>query len=92
MDRVGSADSVLFEGFRLDRRGGCLFRLDQEGVAAPVVLGSRALNLLGLLVERKGELVSKDEIMEAVWAGRVSRKPTSTFRYQSCATSSTRTE
>jgi DNA-binding winged helix-turn-helix (wHTH) protein len=71
MDRVGSADSVLFEGFRLDRRGGCLFRLDQEGVAAPVVLGSRALNLLGLLVERKGELVSKDEIMEAVWAGRV---------------------
>jgi hypothetical protein len=29
MDRVGSADGVLFEGFRLDLRGGVLFRLDQ---------------------------------------------------------------
>jgi DNA-binding winged helix-turn-helix (wHTH) protein len=71
MDRVGSADGVLFEGFRFDQRGGCLFRLDQGGVPTPVALGARALNLLGLLVERKGELVSKDEIMEAVWAGRV---------------------
>jgi adenylate cyclase len=71
MDGVVSAESILFESFRLDRRGGCLFRLDQGGVASPVALGSRALNLLGLLVERKGELVSKDEIMEAVWAGRV---------------------
>jgi TolB-like protein len=71
MDRVGSADTLLFEGFRLDRRGGCLFRLDQGGIGTPVALGSRALNLLGLLVERKGELVSKDEIMKAVWPGRV---------------------
>ena len=26
---VGAADGVLFEGFRLDRRGGVLFRLDR---------------------------------------------------------------
>jgi adenylate cyclase len=65
MDRGGSGDILLFEGFRLDRGG--LFRLDQAGVAAPVGLGSRALDLLRLLVERSGELVSKDEIMGTVW-------------------------
>ena len=71
MDRVGAADSILFERFRLDRRSGCLFRLDPEGVGTPVALGSRAFALLGLLVERRGELVSKDEIMKAIWPGRV---------------------
>jgi TolB-like protein/DNA-binding winged helix-turn-helix (wHTH) protein len=69
MDRLGSADILLFEGFRLDRSGGGLFRLDEADTAAPVVLGSRALDLLGLLVERQGELVAKDAIMETVWPG-----------------------
>jgi TolB-like protein len=67
----GSADNVLLDGFRLDRRGGCLFRVDQGGKASPVALGSRAITLLSFLVERRGELVSKDAIMEAVWPGRV---------------------
>jgi DNA-binding winged helix-turn-helix (wHTH) protein len=71
MDAISSAESILFERFRLDRQGGCLFRLDQDGVCTPVALGSRALDLLGLLVERKGELISKDAIMAAVWPGRV---------------------
>ena len=71
MDRVVSAQSIRIEGFRLDRLGGCLFRLDQEDVGTPVALGSRALDLLDFLVERKGELVSKDAIMAAVWPGRV---------------------
>jgi TolB-like protein len=71
MELSGSADRILLEGFRLDRRGGCLFRVDQRGVMAPVALGLRAINLLSLLVERRGELVSKDAIMEAVWPGRV---------------------
>jgi adenylate cyclase len=62
---LGSADIFLFEGFRLDR--GCLFRVDQAGNAIPVPLGSRALDLLGLLAGRPGELISKDEIMTAVW-------------------------
>src|SRR5712692_452037 len=31
---------------------------------------ARALELLGLLLRRNGELVSKDEIMEVVWPGR----------------------
>jgi TolB-like protein/DNA-binding winged helix-turn-helix (wHTH) protein/Tfp pilus assembly protein PilF len=71
MDGLGSADLLLFEGFRFDRRAGGLFRLDQAGNATPVALGSRALDLLTLLVRRKGELVSKDEIMAAVWPGKV---------------------
>jgi DNA-binding winged helix-turn-helix (wHTH) protein len=71
MDRLGSGDIFLFEGFRLDRSGGGLFRLDQADTAAPVALGSRALDLLGLLVERQGELVSKDAIMETVWSRMV---------------------
>src|SRR5215469_7126027 len=71
MDREGSADVFLFEGFRLDRRGGVLYQVDREGMGTPVPLGSRAFNLLSLLIERKGELVSKDEIMNAVWPGRV---------------------
>jgi len=71
MDLFGSADSVLLEGFRLDRRGGCLFPVDQGGVATPVPLGLRATKLLSLLVERQGELISKDAIMNAVWPGRV---------------------
>lgn len=71
MDRLGSADMVLLDGFHLDRRAGCLFRLDQGGVATPLALGSRAFNLLSLLVGRQGEVVSKDAIMKAVWPGRV---------------------
>jgi adenylate cyclase len=70
VDLSGSADGILLEGFRLVRRGGCLFRVDQGGVATPVMLGSRASNLLFLLVERQGELVSKDSLMRAVWPGR----------------------
>ena len=71
MDGCGLADILLFEGFRFDPCGGGLFRLDKAGIAAPVALGSRALELLGLLVTRRGELVSKDAIMEAVWPRRV---------------------
>jgi TolB-like protein/DNA-binding winged helix-turn-helix (wHTH) protein/Tfp pilus assembly protein PilF len=65
----GSADILLFEAFRLDRSRGGLFRVDQAGIPAPIPIGSRALDLLALLVERHGELVSKDAIMDAVWPG-----------------------
>src|SRR5262245_12106915 len=62
---LARADTLFFEGFRLDRDG--LSRLDEAGVAAPVALGWRALALLGLLARRGGELIPKDEIMQAVW-------------------------
>src|SRR5215467_11211631 len=60
-----SADILLFEGFRLDCGG--LFRFDHDGNPIPVPLGSRALDLLGLLAGHQGELIPKDEIMAAVW-------------------------
>lgn len=67
MDPAASVDCLLFEGFRLEPTG--LFHLDREGSAEPVALGSRALDLLLLLAQRHGEVVSKDTIMDAVWPG-----------------------
>src|SRR3984893_17484414 len=69
MDTLSSTESSLFEGFRLDRRAGVLLRRDERGVFAPMAIGSRALDILGVLVERPGDLVSRAEIMEAVWPG-----------------------
>jgi len=60
----------LFEDFRLDRRGG-LFRCDGVGKNEPVAIGSRALDILGVLIERAGEVVTKDEIVAAVWPDTV---------------------
>ncbi len=36
-----------------------------------MAIGSRALDILGVLIERPGDLVSRDEIIEAVWPGTV---------------------
>jgi adenylate cyclase len=57
----------LFGEFRLDRRLGVLFRRDERGVFAPLPMGSRALDILGVLIERPGELVPRAEIISAVW-------------------------
>jgi adenylate cyclase len=57
----------MFEGFLLRRDGGGLLRQDAPGAWAPVLIGSRALGFLGILVERHGDLVSKDDILRAVW-------------------------
>src|SRR5215469_14016669 len=69
MDALVTADVFLFEGFRLDQRG--LSRCDDRGCFVPVSLGSRALEVLGVLVARSGELVTKDELLNAVWPGTV---------------------
>jgi class 3 adenylate cyclase len=71
MDPPSSTGISLFEGFRLDRRGGVLYRRVERGVFAPMAIGSRALDILGVLVGRPGDLVSRDEIIEAVWPGTV---------------------
>jgi TolB-like protein/DNA-binding winged helix-turn-helix (wHTH) protein len=60
-------DLFLFRGFVLDRRGGGLFRREGNGTLTPVPVGARALDVLGTLVERAGELVTRDEILAAVW-------------------------
>jgi adenylate cyclase len=65
MEALASGEIFLFEGFRLDRRG--LFRRDEWGVFVPGAIGSRALDVLRVLIAARGDLVSKDEIMAAVW-------------------------
>ena len=65
MEALAAGEIFLFEGFRLDRRG--LFQQDERGVFVPVAIGSRAFELLRVLVEADGFLVSKDEVMAAVW-------------------------
>jgi TolB-like protein/DNA-binding winged helix-turn-helix (wHTH) protein/Flp pilus assembly protein TadD len=67
MDTLSPTDVVLFNGFRLDRRSGLLSRRDQRGVFVPMAIGSRALDILGVLIERPGDLVSRAAMMDAVW-------------------------
>src|SRR5271170_4079553 len=71
MDALASADILVFEGFRLDRRLGCLLKQDEEGAYRPVAIGSRALDVLSVLADRPGILLSRDEIMSAAWPGTV---------------------
>jgi adenylate cyclase len=61
----------VFGHFRLSRGGGGLFRLSDDGNPVAVTIGSRALEVLAVLVEHHGDLVSKDEIMAAVWPDTV---------------------
>jgi TolB-like protein/Tfp pilus assembly protein PilF len=65
MEALSSTDTFLFEGFRLDWRG--LFRRDESAGLAPVEIGSRAIDVLRVLLERPGDLLSRDEIMAAAW-------------------------
>jgi TolB-like protein/Tfp pilus assembly protein PilF len=65
MDALGQREIFLSEGFHLDRRG--LFRRDVRGILTPVAIGGRALDLLRVLVEHREEVLSKTEIMAAVW-------------------------
>ena len=67
MKALSSHEVFLFEGFRLDRRS--LSRRDKYGAEAPVEIGSRALDVLGVLLQRPGDLVSRNEIMATAWAG-----------------------
>jgi TolB-like protein/DNA-binding winged helix-turn-helix (wHTH) protein len=69
MSSLGPFEIFLFEDFRLDRRG--LFRREEGGAVVPAKIGSRALDILRILVERAGELVTKDEIVAAIWPGMV---------------------
>jgi TolB-like protein/DNA-binding winged helix-turn-helix (wHTH) protein len=71
VDAPGSSDILLFDRFRFDRRGRALFRCADDGKRQLVRIGGRALDVLGVLIGRDGDIVSKEEIMTAVWPGMV---------------------
>ena len=83
-----SSEFFLFGEFRLDRAGGGLFRRDDHGAFAPVTIGSRALDLLAALIERRGDVVAKEEIMAAVWPKMTVEEDNSSFRSRRFAQSS----
>jgi TolB-like protein len=61
-----SDDQISFGQFRLDLTG---HGLSRDG--KPIPLGSRALDILGVLAAARGDVVTKDQLMERVWPGRV---------------------
>jgi DNA-binding winged helix-turn-helix (wHTH) protein len=71
VEEHAGAEIVLFGGFRFDRRRALLSRQDEDGSLTPVAIGSRALDILGLLIDRHGDIVTKDDILNAVWPGTV---------------------
>jgi DNA-binding winged helix-turn-helix (wHTH) protein len=58
MQRLAPSDISHFEDFRLDPRGGGLLRCSGTDKFEPVAIGSRGLDILGVLIERAGEIVS----------------------------------
>src|SRR6516165_5010433 len=67
MKALSQSGVLQFEGFRLDRQSRVLFRRDKAGAFVPMVVGSRALDVLDVLLGRAGNLISRDEFMAVVW-------------------------
>jgi adenylate cyclase len=67
VDDIVPSNHATFGRLRYDRHLHGLFRLDSEGRWIPVAVGSRALQVLAVLLRHPGALVSKDELMDAVW-------------------------
>ncbi|MEO8311516.1 MAG: winged helix-turn-helix domain-containing protein [Caldimonas sp.] len=63
---MGDSSVLKFGRFELQRRQR---RLLQDGT--PVVLGTRAFDLLLALVERRDQIVTKAELLDLVWPGLV---------------------
>jgi DNA-binding winged helix-turn-helix (wHTH) protein len=58
---------LISERFRFDLATRELFRIESDGSATFVPLGSRAADVLLLFLRRPGELLTKNEIMGEVW-------------------------
>ena len=65
MDKPGST-SYGFGPFRLDTKKRILFKNDE-----PVALAPKAFDLLLVLIEYRGQLLVKDELMEKVWHNQI---------------------
>src|SRR5262245_3769226 len=59
---IEKPESIVFSSFRLDRRAG---ELTRAGAAIP--LRPKTWAVLLYLAERPGELVTKDDLLDAVW-------------------------
>jgi DNA-binding winged helix-turn-helix (wHTH) protein/TolB-like protein len=59
--------SVIFDEFRFILPTRELLRIGNDGLSTPILLGSRVAEILYLLLQRHGEVVSKNEIMDAAW-------------------------
>lgn len=60
-------ESVTFGSWHFNPQARLLSRRDSSGALTPVPLSSRALDILALLLQRPGTVVSKDALMAAVW-------------------------
>jgi predicted ATPase/DNA-binding winged helix-turn-helix (wHTH) protein len=65
-ERDGMPQRYRFGKFEVRPLEGCVLR---DGQA--VTVGARALDVLVALIERRPRLVTKSELLDAVWAGRV---------------------
>src|SRR5258708_12255908 len=61
--------SIRFLEFRLDPANQCLWRRGDSEEEARVVLTPKAFDVLRYLVERAGQLVTQDELLDALWPG-----------------------
>jgi DNA-binding winged helix-turn-helix (wHTH) protein len=68
MDALATDERLAFGGFRLEPRRGRLCRRD-AGSWTPVPIGSRAVEILRVLLDSPSAVVSKDAIIGAVWPG-----------------------
>jgi DNA-binding winged helix-turn-helix (wHTH) protein len=69
MDALVAGGVLAFGDFRFDPRTARLYSQDGAGVWVPVAIGPRAREILLVPLNRPGEVVSKDSIMDAVWSG-----------------------
>jgi adenylate cyclase len=67
MDTPALSTMFQFGRFRFCSGSDGLLRQDTTGVWRPVSIGSRARAVLGVLIEQRGNLVLKDQIMRSVW-------------------------
>jgi predicted ATPase/DNA-binding winged helix-turn-helix (wHTH) protein len=76
-DRINrfAATAILFGRFRLFKH-----RRELLADGVPVPIGSRALDVLIVLIEARGELVTKDELLSRVWPGTVVEENTLQFQ------------
>jgi DNA-binding winged helix-turn-helix (wHTH) protein len=61
----------VFAPFRFDPTNQCLWRRADTGEEARVLLAPKAFALLSHLVEHAGQLVTHEELLDAVWPGSV---------------------